>query len=98
MIGMYYKRYEMQKRFTVYNTSVIIAGAFGGVSYHSIPWPGTAWHGSQYIKGIKSSSHRQTMIECFHASSTVKNFIVYSRIMVPRIPQPVKLHHVINSH
>ena len=38
MIGMYYKRYEMQKRYTVYNTSGIVAGAFGGVnSLHSFP-------------------------------------------------------------
>ncbi|KAL9582236.1 MAG: hypothetical protein Q9212_003411 [Teloschistes hypoglaucus] len=30
LIGMYYKRYEMQKRYTFYNTAGIIAGAFGG--------------------------------------------------------------------
>ena len=36
IIGMYYKRYEMQKRFTVYNTAGIIAGAFGGVRRYSV--------------------------------------------------------------
>ncbi|KAL8688123.1 MAG: hypothetical protein Q9218_005885 [Villophora microphyllina] len=30
LIGMYYKRYEMQRRYTFYNTAGIIAGAFGG--------------------------------------------------------------------
>ncbi|KAL8662028.1 MAG: hypothetical protein Q9202_005082 [Teloschistes flavicans] len=30
LIAMYYKRYEMQKRYTFYNTAGIIAGAFGG--------------------------------------------------------------------
>ena len=30
MLGMYYGRYELQKRFTIYNTAGIIAGAFGG--------------------------------------------------------------------
>ena len=32
---MYYKRYEMQKRNTVYNTAGIVAGAFGGVRVFS---------------------------------------------------------------
>lgn len=36
---MYYKRYEMQKRYTVYNTAGIVAGAFGGVKLlHSSPF------------------------------------------------------------
>lgn len=36
LIGMYYKRYEMQKRYTFYNTAGIIAGAFGGVRFSQI--------------------------------------------------------------
>jgi hypothetical protein len=32
LISMYYKRYELQWRFTLFFTASIIAGAFGGVS------------------------------------------------------------------
>ena len=31
LISMYYKRYELQWRFTLFFTASIIAGAFGGV-------------------------------------------------------------------
>lgn len=36
LISMYYKRYELQWRLTLFFTASIIAGAFGGVS---LPYP-----------------------------------------------------------
>lgn len=32
LISMYYRRYELQKRFTLFFCSTVIGGAFGGVS------------------------------------------------------------------
>jgi hypothetical protein len=32
LIGMYYKRFELQKRLVFFFTSSMLAGAFGGVS------------------------------------------------------------------
>lgn len=32
LISMYYRRYEFQKRFTLFFCSTVISGAFGGVS------------------------------------------------------------------
>ncbi|KAL8774444.1 MAG: hypothetical protein Q9209_000817 [Squamulea sp. 1 TL-2023] len=37
LFTMYYKRYEMQRRYTLYSTSGIITGAFGGVGGLPVP-------------------------------------------------------------
>lgn len=36
LISMYYKRYELQWRMTLFFTASIIAGAFGGVSTYCL--------------------------------------------------------------
>ena len=37
LMGMYYKKYEIQKRFSVIFTSGLVAGAFGGVGSAAPP-------------------------------------------------------------
>jgi MFS family permease len=36
LISMYYKRYELQRRFTMFFSASIIAGAFGGLLAYGI--------------------------------------------------------------